>query len=148
VSIKKWKYIPNLKFVFYCKVTSIVVYYIGNNSEGGCVLNFTEKLDYLLKQREINKSTLSKESGIPLSTILSWYDPNKGYKNIRTTTMLTLAKYLGCSMDYLADESILPEIKDTQDKHIFMQICNNADLETRRQFLQHLLDLITTDKTK
>jgi DNA-binding Xre family transcriptional regulator len=109
---------------------------------------FLEKLDLLMKQREINKSTLSKESGIPLSTILSWYDPNKGFKNIRTTTMLTLSNYLGCSMNYLVDDKLLPEIEDSNDERNFMRICNNANLETRHKFLKYLADRIVTDKTK
>lgn len=36
-------------------------------------MNFTEKLDSLMREKGINKSTLSKESGIPYTTIDGFY---------------------------------------------------------------------------
>lgn len=65
-------------------------------------MSFTEKLDTLMEERGINKSILSKESGIPYTTIAGFY--TKGTDNIKLSTLRKLSSYLGCSIDYLADD--------------------------------------------
>lgn len=65
-------------------------------------MSFTEKLDALMEERGINKSILSKESGIPYTTIAGFY--TKGTDNIKLSTLRKLSSYLGCSIDYLADD--------------------------------------------
>ena len=66
-------------------------------------MTFTEKLDLLMKERNINKSTLSKESGIAYTTIDGFY--KKGADNIKLSTLKALALYFGCSLDYLVDDN-------------------------------------------
>ena len=66
-------------------------------------MSFTDKLDALMAQKGINKSTLSKESGIPYTTIAGFY--TKGTDNVKLSTLKKLSSYLGCSIDYLADDS-------------------------------------------
>ena len=65
-------------------------------------MSITEKLDTLMEERGINKSILSKESGIPYTTIAGFY--TKGTDNIKLSTLRKLSSYLGCSIDYLADD--------------------------------------------
>ena len=50
-----------------------------------------------------NKSILSKEAGIPYTTIAGFY--TKGTDNIKLSTLKKLSAYLGCTIDYLADDS-------------------------------------------
>lgn len=66
-------------------------------------MSFTDKLDALMAEKGINKSILSKESGIPYTTIAGFY--SKGTDNIKLSTLKKLSSYLGCSIDYLADDN-------------------------------------------
>ena len=65
-------------------------------------MSFTDKLDALMAEKGINKSILSKESGIPYTTIAGFY--SKGTDNVKLSTLKKLSSYLGCSIDYLADD--------------------------------------------
>lgn len=82
-------------------------------------MSFTDKLDALMAEKGINKSILSKESGIPYTTIAGFY--TKGTDNIKLSTLRKLSSYLGCSIDYLADDdsvedpSILAAHKEGED---------------------------------
>ena len=66
-------------------------------------MNFLEKLDFLLAQRNMNKLQLSKATGIPYTTIDSFY--KKGYDNIKLSTLLKLSNYFQCTLDYLVDDN-------------------------------------------
>ncbi len=66
-------------------------------------MNFLEKLDFLLVQRNMNKLQLSKATGIPYTTIDSFY--KKGYDNIKLSTLLKLSNYFQCTLDYLVDDN-------------------------------------------
>ena len=48
-------------------------------------MTFTEKLDALMAKNGINKSILSKESGIPYTTIAGFY--TKGTDNVKLSTL-------------------------------------------------------------
>lgn len=65
-------------------------------------MTFTEKLDKLMQERHINKSTLAKESGVPYTTIDGLY--KKGSDNIKLSTLRKLSSYFNCSLDYLVDD--------------------------------------------
>lgn len=66
-------------------------------------MTFTEKLDTLMAKNGINKSILSKESGIPYTTIAGFY--TKGTDNVKLSTLKKLSSYFGCTIDYLADDN-------------------------------------------
>lgn len=66
-------------------------------------MSFTDKLDALMAEKGINKSILSKESGIPYTTIAGFY--TKGTDNVKLSTLKKLSSYFGCTIDYLADDS-------------------------------------------
>ena len=69
-------------------------------------MNFTEKLDSLMREKGINKSTLSKESGIPYTTIDGFY--KKGTDNIKLSTLIKLCRYFHTTLDDLVREDELP----------------------------------------
>lgn len=73
-------------------------------------MKLTEKLDVLMKEKGISKADLARESGIPYTTIASLYD--KGYENVKLSTLKKLADYFNCSLDYIADDNI--DEKDAQ----------------------------------
>lgn len=70
-------------------------------------MNFLEKLDYLMGKKGLNKSKLSKLSGVPYTTIDGFY--KKGYENTKISTIQKLAIALDVSVDYLVDDSITDE---------------------------------------
>ena len=63
-------------------------------------MNFLEKLDKLMEQKDLNKHSLSEYCGIPYTTIDGWY--KKGYDNIRITTLKKLSDFFGTSLDFWA----------------------------------------------
>ena len=62
-------------------------------------MDFLDRLDSLMESRGINKHILSKESGIPYTTIDGFY--KKGYENTKLSTIRKLCNYFGVTMDYL-----------------------------------------------
>lgn len=64
-------------------------------------MNFLERIDELLKARDLNKNQLAVLTGIPVSTIYGWY--KKGYGSITLPTLLKLSEFFGCSMEYLVN---------------------------------------------
>lgn len=64
----------------------------------------TEKLNDLMKQKNINRGDLSRESGVPYTTIVNFYE--KGTDNVKLSTLKKLADYFKCSLDYLADDEV------------------------------------------
>jgi hypothetical protein len=67
-------------------------------------MNFLEKLDYLIRIRGINKSVLSKESGVPYTTIDGFY--KKGYEKAKLPTIQKIANYFDVTLDYLMRDDI------------------------------------------
>ena len=58
-------------------------------------MTFTEKLVYLMNKNGIkNRSQLSKQSGIPYTTIVGFFE--KGTENIRRTKFIKLSVFFNC----------------------------------------------------
>ena len=59
---------------------------------------FSERLNELIKERNMNANKLIKELGVPQSTAQAWFVgknvPNYEY-------LIMIAKYFNCSIDYL-----------------------------------------------
>lgn len=66
---------------------------------------FLNKLDFLMEEKKLNKNTLSKESGIPYTTIDGWY--KKGYEGLKLTTLKKLSDFLNVDIGYWTDKNIL-----------------------------------------
>ena len=69
---------------------------------------FIEKLDLLLKMKNINKHELSKESGIPYTTIDGFY--KKGAENIKLSTLKKICNYFNVTLDFFDDNNTNNEI--------------------------------------
>lgn len=67
-------------------------------------MGLTDKLDLLMKERNINKADLARESGVPYTTIDGFY--KKGSENAKLSTLKKLCTYFNCTLDYLADDAI------------------------------------------
>lgn len=66
-------------------------------------MKLTDKLDLLMAEKKINKMELSKQSGIPYTTIVNFYE--KGTDNVKLSTLRKLSNYFSVSLDYLADDN-------------------------------------------
>ena len=91
---------------------------------------FTDKLDALMAEKGINKSILSKESGIPYTTIAGFY--TKGTDNVKLSTLKKLSAYFDCSIDFLADE----EVPSTLAAHFDGSEYTEDELDEIRQFAE------------
>jgi len=81
-------------------------------------VEFTEKLDRLMKQRKIGRTELSQGTDIPYSTIASMY--SKGTENIKLSTLRKIADFFNVSLDYL----VIDELEDEQPKSVFGELLN------------------------
>lgn len=103
------------------------------NAHGGGIMGLTEKLDLLMKERNINKAELSRVSGVPYTTIDGFY--KKGSDNAKLSTLKKLCSYFGCSLDYLADDSIT-EQPTTLAAHFDGEEYTEDELDEIRQFAE------------
>lgn len=67
-------------------------------------MNFLEKLDSLMELYNLNKNTLSQQSGIPYTTIDGWY--KKGYEGLKLTTLKKLCSFFDTTLDYFVKDEI------------------------------------------
>lgn len=67
-------------------------------------MGLTDKLDLLMKERNINKADLARKSGVPYTTIDGFY--KKGSENAKLSTLKKLCTYFNCTLDYLANDTV------------------------------------------
>lgn len=77
-------------------------------------MDFLEKLDHLMAERNLNKSTLSKSCDIPYTTIDGWY--KKGYEGLKLTTLRKLSNFFDKPLDFwVNDRPSLLSCSDSSD---------------------------------
>ena len=96
-------------------------------------MGLTDKLDLLMKERNINKADLARESGVPYTTIDGFY--KKGSENAKLSTLKKLCAYFNCTLDYLADDSVHNE-PSTIAAHFDGDEYTEAELDEIRQFAE------------
>lgn len=96
-------------------------------------MGLTDKLDILMKQKNINKAELARESGIPYTTIDGLY--KKGSENAKLSTLKKLCTYFDCSLDFLADDN-LSEEPQTIAAHFDGDEFTEDELEEIKQFAE------------
>ena len=99
-------------------------------------MDFLEKLDYLMLQNNLNKSTLSKNCGIPYTTIDGWY--KKGYEGLKLTTLRKLSEYFNLSLDFWNDNSMSGLSLNKEEELLIINYRNNPELHTA---IKKLLDI-------
>ncbi len=67
-------------------------------------MNFLDKLDVLKAAKGDTNASLARNAGIPVTTIYGLYQ--KGYSNMKLSTLEALCEYFGVSLDYLARDSV------------------------------------------
>lgn len=96
-------------------------------------MNFLDKLNILMSEKGLNKSTLSKTTGIPYTTIDGWY--KKGYGKAKLSSIEILANYFDTTLDYLMREDVTDRDYGRQmDKYVsaeqnLLDLWHNATIE-------------------
>lgn len=99
-------------------------------------MDFLEKLNCLMKEHNLNKSTLSKACNIPYTTVDGWY--KRGYEGLKLPTLKKLSDYFNISIDYWADDSILEPIPKSKYKsqnsnnYLVTDLDNSATMLNRK----------------
>ena len=96
-------------------------------------MGLTDKLDLLMKDRNINKADLARESGVPYTTIDGFY--KKGSENAKLSTLKKLCTYFNCTLDYLADDTVNDQ-PTTIAAHFDGDEYNEDELDEIRQFAE------------
>lgn len=65
-------------------------------------MDFLSKLNFLMAERHLNKSTLSKACGIPYTTIDGWY--KRGFEGLKMSTLKKLSDFFDTTLDFWAKE--------------------------------------------
>ena len=89
---------------------------------------FLERLDMLLAEKRIRKSTLSRESGIPYTTIDGFY--KKGYENIKLSTLQKLADYFDVSVDFLVGKTDVRKVTVANDNDVKVALFGGDEVVT------------------
>ena len=96
-------------------------------------MGLTDKLDLLMKERNINKADLARESGVPYTTIDGFY--KKGSENAKLSTLKKLCTYFNCTLDYLTDDT-LNDQPTTIAAHFDGDEYTEDELDEIRQFAE------------
>lgn len=100
-------------------------------------MNLTEKLDFLMSEKNMNKRNLSMETGIPYTTIDGFY--KKGTENIKLSTLKKIADYFNITLDEIADDNIDITCK-TEDYYINDSSTNYTELLKSNPEMKLLFD--------
>lgn len=92
-------------------------------------MNFTEKLDHLMKENGLNRRTFALKCDIPYTTVCGWYD--RGYEGVRMSTIRKIAETFNTGLEYWAYDEIpqtkkSPAPEGTEDKKISMERSTKA----------------------
>lgn len=104
-------------------------------------MTFLEKLEKLMNEHNLNKSTLSKSCGIPYTTIDGWY--KKGFEDLRLSTLKKLSSYFNTSLDFWAydDEDNEPKLSKEKQKFISNIIdMDDSDFSLINRIVDSVLD--------
>lgn len=84
-------------------------------------MTLLDKLDWLMKKYDLNKSSLARNACIKYTTLDSLY--KKGYSNAKLQTLMALARYFNVSLDYLVKDEI------TNPRYGFDEIYSEKELD-------------------
>lgn len=74
-------------------------------------MGLTDKLNQYMKDKGISRMQLAKETGIPYTTIVNFYE--RGTDNVKLSTLKKLADYMNCTLDELVGEETPGETDGT-----------------------------------
>lgn len=104
-------------------------------------MTFLEKLEKLMKEHNLNKSTLSKSCGIPYTTIDGWY--KKGFEDLRLSTLKKLSSYFNTSLDFWAYDEDDEPLQLSKEKQQFISNIidmNDSEFKLIHRIVDSVLD--------
>lgn len=78
-------------------------------------MNLLNKIDLLLKEKHLNKKQLSKESGVPYTTIVNLYNRDPG--NMNLSTFKKLCSFFQVDMTSMAFDELEIQPYDPERMH-------------------------------
>lgn len=104
------------------------------------MMDFIEKLNYLMERDKLNKNTLSKACDIPYTTIDGWY--KKGCEGLKLTTLRKLANYFNTTLDFWAsDQPLEKTIIDEESKELLKQYFSLSNRD--RQLIKEMINSLS-----
>ena len=79
-------------------------------------MTFLEKLDFLMKEKGLNKHKLADLSGVPYTTIVGWYQ--RGYSGMTLTVFKKICDYFGVTMYSMAKDDVKIEYYNPNKKNL------------------------------
>lgn len=107
-------------------------------------MNLIEKLDALKAKTNDNNLSLAKKAGIPPTTIYGIYD--KGYKNMKLSTLQALCDYFGVSLDYLAKDNYTEDLPDPDEQ--LLSLFHDLNEEGQERLIEAADDMVRSGKYK
>lgn len=109
-------------------------------------MSLTEKIDELMALNGIkNKAELARLSGLPYTTIDGIY--KKGSENLKLSTLKSLCRVLGCSLDELVTGKAFPDIAVfTEDDTALLITYHDLNSDGRQRLMQYAEELSTIMK--
>lgn len=103
---------------------------------------FLETLNALMDERGLNKGSLSKQSGVPYTTIDGFY--KKGYANAKLSTLRQLAAFFNVSLDYLVgnDSDNENTITLSLEEKRLLEKYRALNKEGRIKVIEYMVDLM------
>lgn len=98
-------------------------------------MDFLEKLDLLMRGKGITKSDLARNSGIPYTTIDSFY--KKGYENVKLSTLKKLCAYFEVPLDYWVEHEHTVEMDKKNSPS-----ANANDESEKSQIIREIIQLL------
>lgn len=110
------------------------------------IMDFLDKLNYMLEKNGLNKSTLSKSCGIPYTTIDGWY--KRGYEGLKINTLSKLSNFFNTTLDFWIKEDLSVDSAD-EDRLIkryrkldnygkeWIHICVDRELDRITSYGEH-----------
>lgn len=93
-------------------------------------MGMIEKIELLMRERNIDKPSLARSTDIPYTTIDGLW--KKGTENMKRSTLLKLARYFDCTIDYLADDDIEIDNKIFKSKALFLRVAGSLSTVERK----------------
>lgn len=82
-------------------------------------MGMIDKLELLMSERGLDKAALSRDTGIPYTTVDGFW--KKGTENIKRSSLLKLTRYFDCTLDYLADDNIDIHSEVFKNRSLFLK---------------------------
>ena len=84
------------------------------------MMGMIDKLELLMSERGLDKAALSRDTGIPYTTVDGFW--KKGTENIKRSSLLKLTRYFDCTLDYLADDNIDIHSEVFKNRSLFLKV--------------------------